>query len=106
MDRICNDCGRPFIITKADRAYYFKNRQSILCRCKTCQWKHKDAPLLWYVNKDSGEVESVTVLHGDSESVYFLYRGRERSVNTEAIGSRLFRSYGEAKDAGREQERS
>ena len=97
MDRICNDCGKPFIITKADRAYCFKNRQPVPCRCKQCSWRHKDAPQLWYVNKGTGELESVTVLHGDGENVVFLYRGKERCVGADVIGTRLFNSPGEAR---------
>ena len=97
MDRICNDCGKPYIITKAERAYYFKNRQPLPCRCKACQCAHRNAPLLWYVNKDSGELESVTLLHDDGVNIVFLYHGKQRQMDARVIGTRLFRFPGEAR---------
>ena len=97
MDRICNDCGRPFIITKSDRAYCFKNRQPLPCRCRQCHWRHKDAPQLWFVNRNSGELESVTVLHSDGENLCILFHGLERKLNSDVIGSRLFRTPAEAR---------
>jgi len=93
MEKLCNDCGRTFIITKADRAYFYKIRQPLPCRCKNC--RNINRPQLWYVNKETGDLESVTVIN-DAGSITFLYRGKERTIDISAVGSRLYRSPGEA----------
>ena len=96
LDRICNDCGKPFIILKGERAYYFKNHMPIPCRCKACRKMHYNSPLLWYVNKGTGELESVTVLQDDGLNIMILFHGESRQMDTDVIGTRLFRSIGEA----------
>ena len=41
-------------------------------------------------------MESVTVINDDSGSITFLFRGKERTIDISAVGSRLYRSPGEA----------
>lgn len=96
MDWICNDCGKPFIITKSDRAYYYKNRKPIPCRCKACQRLHYNSPVLWYLNKDTGDLESVTLLRDDGTNIVILFHGEQRQMDSGIIGTRLYRTMKEA----------
>ena len=96
MDRICNDCGKSFIISKGERAYYFKNRKPLPCRCKACQKLRYDSPVLWYLNKDTGELETVTLVHDDGVNIVILFHGLHRQMDSGVIGTRLYRTMGEA----------
>ena len=96
MDRICNDCGKPFIISKGERAYFFKNRKPIPCRCKACQRLHYNSPMLWYLNKDTGDLESVTLLRDDGTNIVILFHGEQRQMDSGVIGYRLYRTMGGA----------
>ena len=97
MDRICNDCGKPYILTKSERSYYFKKHLPVPCQCRACLKAHWNSPQLWYINNKTDELESVTVLHNDGENIVILYRGKQHQMDVNVVGKRLFQSINEAR---------
>ena len=73
MDRICNDCGSPFIIDEVNRSFYEKRKIPLPCRCLPCRKIRR--PQLWYVNRETLEIESVSWLR-TSGKIRILYHGR------------------------------
>ena len=93
MDRICNDCGSPFIIDKANRAFYAKKKLPLPCRCFRCRKINR--PQLWYVNKETLEVGSVSVLR-NAERITILFHNKTCTFSRDVLGTRLFQTYNEA----------
>ena len=57
---------------------------------------HYNSPVLWYLNRDTGDLESVTLLHDDGTNILILFHGEQRRMDAGIIGTRLYRSLGEA----------
>ena len=93
MDRICNDCGSPFIIDNVNRSFYEKRKIPFPCRCLRCRKIRR--PQLWYVNGETLEVESVSWLR-DSGKIRILYHGKLYNLSRGTLGIRLFKTYDEA----------
>ena len=102
MNRICNDCGSPFTISERDRRFYEQRKILLPCRCVRCRLI--DRPQLWYVNRETLAVESVSVLE-DAEKIKILYRGKAYTLDPSVLGTRLYRTQNEAWLASRRRKR-
>jgi len=52
--------------------------------------------VLWYLNKDTGDLESVTLLRDDGTNIVILFHGEQRQMDSGIIGTRLYRTMKEA----------
>ena len=93
MERTCNDCGSSFLISEASRRFHDKKRIPLPCRCPRC--RRISRPQLWYVNGETLDVESVSVLQ-NAGTLRILYHNKAYVIDRDVLGKRLFLKYIEA----------
>lgn len=71
------------------------NSLNAIPRNKNYRWLRPGLPL-WYVDKNTYKIRSVTFQCISDGRVYFLYADKRRSAPSGAIGTRLFVSYNQA----------